>query len=106
LHCKPLEIRRRRRFKIAPFDRVDQGARCCFGRNAKVAAQQISEQLRSAQCGFASLVTRKQLQRGTLPILARRLQRNQPFSRRNGALAVAIRIGIPAKRLEHARRHR
>ena len=65
-----------RRFKIAAFDRIDQGARRCFGRNAKFAAQQISELPCPAQRGFASLVARKQHQRGTLSILARRLQRN------------------------------
>src|SRR5262249_51978854 len=65
-----------------------------------------SEQLCPAQRGLASLVARKQLQRGTLSILARRLERNQPFRRRNGALAVATRIGVPAKRLEDVLRHR
>ena len=95
-----------RRFKIAPFDRVDQGARRCFRRNAKFAAQQIGELPCPAQCGFASFVARKQHQRGTLSILARRLQRNQPFSGCNGAVATAIRIGAPAKRLEHACRCR
>src|SRR5258707_396829 len=106
LHCKPPEIRRMRRFKIAPFDRIDQGARRCLRRNAEVAAQQIRELPCPAQRGLASLVARKQHQPGTLSILARRLQRNQPFSRRNGALAIAIRIGVPAKRLEHGCRCR
>ena len=92
--------------KRAPFDRIDQGARRCLRRNAEVAAQQISEPLGPAQRGLASLVARKQHQRGTLSILARRLQRNQPFSRRNGALAIAIRIGVSAKRLEHGCRCR
>jgi hypothetical protein len=52
------------------------------------------------------LWARKQLQRSTLSVLARRLERNQPFSRRNRAFAVAIRGRAPARRLEHLRRHR
>src|SRR5262249_11316683 len=93
-------------FEIALFNGVDQGARCRFGRNAKIVAQQVGEQLYPAQRGLASLVARKQLQRGTLTIFARRLQCSQPFSRRDGALAIAICIGLPTKRGEYARRHR
>ena len=85
-----------RGFEIAPFDYVDQGARCRFGSHAKLGAQQIREQFDPAQCGFAALVVGQQLQRSTLSILTRRLESNQPLSARNGALTIAIRIGVAA----------
>ncbi len=95
--------RRRCRADLAVADRFDQGARRGVGRHRELVAQQARELAGALERGVAAAIARADFQRRALAVLARRVERHQPFRCLDGALAIVARVCVGAQQREGTR---